>query len=218
MAEFTDDFHHSVVQRVVTDRFGRLELGKEVQDGIGQLAGTKCVAVSESLACPKQGPKDPLGVERLPVAVRANDPAWEAGGVGHGPLARSPSSVVFCGRVRTTRLAVFLHWRVRAKGRRLKGLMKSLHGQPPQAAELAKGLNGMAAEPDTDGVATSGLRTLAPAETAELLHRLRTNVASVLLGKPDLIQLSLVALLAEGHLLLEDVPGVGKTLLGKALP
>jgi hypothetical protein len=95
--------------------------------------------------------------------------------------------------------------------------MKSLHGQPPQAAELAKGLNGMAAEPDTDGVATSGLRTLAPAETAELLHRLRTNVASVLLGKPDLIQLSLVALLAEGHLLLEDVPGVGKTLLGKAL-
>src|SRR5437762_3795555 len=95
--------------------------------------------------------------------------------------------------------------------------MKSLHGQPPQAAELAKGLNGMAAEPDTDGVATSGLRSLAPAETAELLHRLRTNVASVLLGKPDLIQLSLVALLAEGHLLLEDVPGVGKTLLAKAL-
>src|SRR5437899_1836533 len=60
--------------------------------------------------------------------------------------------------------------------------MKSLHGQPPQSAELAKGLNGMAAEPDTDGVATSGLRTLAPAETAELLHRLRTNVAGVLLG------------------------------------
>jgi MoxR-like ATPase len=95
--------------------------------------------------------------------------------------------------------------------------MKSLHGQPPQSAELAKGLNGMAAEPESDGVATSGLRTLAPAETAELLQRLRTNVASVLLGKPDLIQLSLVALLAEGHLLLEDVPGVGKTLLGKAL-
>lgn len=95
--------------------------------------------------------------------------------------------------------------------------MKSMHGQPPQSAELAKGLNGTAAEPDTDGVATSGLRTLAPAETADLLHRLRTNVASVLLGKPDLIQLSLVGLLAEGHLLLEDVPGVGKTLLGKAL-
>src|SRR5262245_22604111 len=93
--------------------------------------------------------------------------------------------------------------------------MKSLHGQPPQAAELAMGLNGMAAE--RDGVATTGLRTLAAAETAELLHRLRTNVASVLLGKPDLIQLSLVGLLAEGHLLLEDVPGVGKTLLGKAL-
>src|SRR5207248_8145411 len=39
----------------------------------------------------------------------------------------------------------------------------------------------------------------------------------VLLGKPDVIRLALVALLAEGHLLIEDVPGVGKTLLAKAL-
>ncbi|MGH9677088.1 MAG: AAA family ATPase [Candidatus Acidiferrum sp.] len=36
-------------------------------------------------------------------------------------------------------------------------------------------------------------------------------------GKPAVIQLALVALLAEGHLLLEDVPGIGKTLLAKAL-
>src|SRR5207248_10999662 len=39
----------------------------------------------------------------------------------------------------------------------------------------------------------------------------------VLLGKPDVIRLALVALLAEGHLLIEDVPGVGKTLLARAL-
>src|SRR5262249_41644497 len=50
-----------------------------------------------------------------------------------------------------------------------------------------------------------------------LVERLRQNVAGVLLGKPEVIQLALVALLAEGHLLIEDVPGVGKTLLAKAL-
>jgi MoxR-like ATPase len=56
-----------------------------------------------------------------------------------------------------------------------------------------------------------------PAEVASFLSRLQENIASVLLGKPELIRLSLIALLAEGHLLLEDVPGVGKTLLAKAL-
>jgi MoxR-like ATPase len=54
-------------------------------------------------------------------------------------------------------------------------------------------------------------------EPAVLFERLRNNVASVFLGKPDVIQLSLVALLADGHLLIEDVPGIGKTLLAKAL-
>lgn len=49
------------------------------------------------------------------------------------------------------------------------------------------------------------------------LKRLHDNVASVVLGKPDVIRLALVSLLADGHLLLEDVPGVGKTLLAKAL-
>ena len=49
------------------------------------------------------------------------------------------------------------------------------------------------------------------------LKRLHDNVASVVLGKPDVIRLALVTLLADGHLLLEDVPGVGKTLLAKAL-
>jgi MoxR-like ATPase len=52
---------------------------------------------------------------------------------------------------------------------------------------------------------------------AALLERLRNNIASVLLGKPEVIQMALVALLADGHILIEDVPGVGKTLLAKAL-
>lgn len=49
------------------------------------------------------------------------------------------------------------------------------------------------------------------------IAKLRDNVASVVLGKPEAIRLALIALLADGHLLLEDVPGVGKTLLAKAL-
>src|SRR6516165_7895741 len=50
-----------------------------------------------------------------------------------------------------------------------------------------------------------------------LLAKLENNIASVFLGKPEVIRLALVTLLAEGHLLIEDVPGIGKTLLAKAL-
>lgn len=52
---------------------------------------------------------------------------------------------------------------------------------------------------------------------SELLQRLRTNINGVLLGKESVVEMCLVALLAGEHILLEDVPGVGKTLLGKAL-
>src|SRR5437762_1720744 len=54
-------------------------------------------------------------------------------------------------------------------------------------------------------------------DTATLLGKLQKNLDSVLLGKSEVIQLAIVALLAEGHVLIEDVPGVGKTLLAKAL-
>ena len=53
--------------------------------------------------------------------------------------------------------------------------------------------------------------------SAALLSTLSENVGGVLLGKPEVVKLALVALLAEGHLLIEDAPGVGKTLLAKAL-
>src|SRR5437762_6162395 len=46
------------------------------------------------------------------------------------------------------------------------------------------------------------------------LHR---HLATVFLGKPAVIDLAITALLAEGHVLIEDVPGVGKTLLAKAI-
>jgi MoxR-like ATPase len=54
-------------------------------------------------------------------------------------------------------------------------------------------------------------------DAALVMERLRANVASVFLGKPETIQMALVALVADGHMLIEDVPGVGKTLLAKAL-
>ncbi|MDB1089874.1 MoxR family ATPase [Streptomyces sp. ACA25] len=47
--------------------------------------------------------------------------------------------------------------------------------------------------------------------------QVRRSVESVIEGKPEVVRLSLTVLLAEGHLLLEDVPGVGKTMLAKAL-
>ncbi len=50
-----------------------------------------------------------------------------------------------------------------------------------------------------------------------LIAQLEDNVCSVVLGKREVVRRCLVALLAGEHLLLEDVPGVGKTLVGKAL-
>jgi MoxR-like ATPase len=47
--------------------------------------------------------------------------------------------------------------------------------------------------------------------------RITENVARVIVGKDGVIELCLVALLCEGHVLLEDVPGIGKTTLAKAL-
>ena len=45
----------------------------------------------------------------------------------------------------------------------------------------------------------------------------RANVLQVIIGKPEVIDLLLVALLSDGHVLLEDVPGMGKTVMAKAL-
>ncbi len=55
------------------------------------------------------------------------------------------------------------------------------------------------------------------AEVTELCGRIAASVQHVIVGKPDVVRLALVTLLAEGHLLVEDVPGVGKTSLAKAM-
>ncbi|MHB1004398.1 MAG: AAA family ATPase [Chloroflexota bacterium] len=52
---------------------------------------------------------------------------------------------------------------------------------------------------------------------ARAMERVRASVGRVIVGKDDAVTLLMVALLCEGHVLLEDVPGVGKTMLAKAL-
>jgi MoxR-like ATPase len=52
---------------------------------------------------------------------------------------------------------------------------------------------------------------------SESLARFRTNVESVLLGKREAVDLAMASFLAGGHILLEDVPGTGKTTLARAL-
>ena len=52
---------------------------------------------------------------------------------------------------------------------------------------------------------------------SRVVSRVRDNIEKVIEGKPDVVNSTLVVLLAEGHLLIEDVPGVGKTMLSKSL-
>jgi MoxR-like ATPase len=51
----------------------------------------------------------------------------------------------------------------------------------------------------------------------EVAEAIRANVERVIIGKPEAIDLLLVALLSDGHMLIEDVPGMGKTMLAKSL-
>ena len=55
------------------------------------------------------------------------------------------------------------------------------------------------------------------ADVLDVMGKVRTAIESVIEGKRGSIDMAMVVLLAEGHLLLEDVPGVGKTMLAKAL-
>lgn len=55
------------------------------------------------------------------------------------------------------------------------------------------------------------------ADIQELADRLRANIGRVVVGKEDVVDKLLIALIVSGHVLLEDVPGTGKTLLAKSL-
>ncbi|WP_184830107.1 AAA family ATPase [Jiangella mangrovi] len=58
---------------------------------------------------------------------------------------------------------------------------------------------------------------LALSDLADTAARIQSAIGSVVEGKPEVIKLALTVLLAEGHILIEDVPGVGKTMLAKSV-
>ncbi|MGI8926762.1 MAG: AAA family ATPase [Tepidiformaceae bacterium] len=68
------------------------------------------------------------------------------------------------------------------------------------------------------GIATAG--RLSPADVdaiRAIAARLQESVERVIVGKTEVVRLAMVALLCEGHILLEDVPGIGKTTLAKSV-
>jgi len=72
----------------------------------------------------------------------------------------------------------------------------------------------MTADPSADATTPAPID---PSEAADRLEALRDNVESVFRGKSETVRLTIACLLARGHLLLEDVPGVGKTTLALAI-
>jgi MoxR-like ATPase len=60
-------------------------------------------------------------------------------------------------------------------------------------------------------------RTQAAAAIKDVADRVAENIGRVIVGRDEVVELALVALLADGHMLIEDVPGIGKTTLAKAI-
>ena len=54
-------------------------------------------------------------------------------------------------------------------------------------------------------------------ETAALLSSIKENIGKVMIGSAKVINLLVTAMIADGHVLIEDVPGMGKTVLAKSL-
>jgi MoxR-like ATPase len=54
-------------------------------------------------------------------------------------------------------------------------------------------------------------------QAQDAIQRLKKNIGSVIVGKPEVIEQAIIALIAKGHLLIEDVPGVGKSSLAYCL-
>src|SRR5437016_11548993 len=66
-------------------------------------------------------------------------------------------------------------------------------------------------------VAASQEPSLQPRRAAELLERVEKNIHRVIVGKDRVVRLALAGLVAGGHVLLQDIPGTGKTMLARAL-
>ena len=73
------------------------------------------------------------------------------------------------------------------------------------------------ARPQSMAVSDGATTESAVARARDVAQRIRDNISKVIVGKHASIDLLLIALLSEGHVLLEDVPGMGKTLMARAL-
>ena len=60
-------------------------------------------------------------------------------------------------------------------------------------------------------------RTQAAAAIRDVAERVKESIGKVIVGRDEVVELALVALLADGHILIEDVPGIGKTTLAKCI-
>jgi len=112
----------------------------------------------------------------------------------------------------------------------MEGTPASLAGQSDPARTTSNSTDNGLADPQPLPLPQDGLvsgdrgdtmspeaRAAAFEELAEVTDRIAAGVESVIEGKPKAVRLALTVLLAGGHLLIEDVPGVGKTVLSKTL-
>src|SRR5262249_34889584 len=98
--------------------------------------------------------------------------------------------------------------------RRALGDLPRLRGKPVRARSA---LALAAADPRLPWVAVATVRQLDPAAVAAVGAELKENIGRALKVRDDVVRALLAALLAEGHVLIEDFPGVGKTALARAL-
>ncbi len=94
-------------------------------------------------------------------------------------------------------------------------MVQHLETEPSEATATAEPPAGASAPAATG--AAAGAPPMGPDDVGRLGAQIAGSISKVLLGKPEVIRLAVVALLTEGHLLIEDVPGTGKTNLAKAL-
>jgi MoxR-like ATPase len=86
----------------------------------------------------------------------------------------------------------------------------------PKCRKFTARLAGKGKGPDVPVLDSAAMRII-DTEAREKVSAFRKAVARTVKGKDEIIELAIIALIAEGHLLIEDVPGVGKTTLGHAM-
>ncbi len=94
----------------------------------------------------------------------------------------------------------------------MAGVSAAVEWQTRKVSEITNRLDGE--RMTADGTAA---QVMDSAEFVRLSNAITSSIATVIDGKPEAIGLALTVLFAEGHLLIEDVPGVGKTMLARAL-